>query len=44
MEMIYGLIGLAIGVAAGIALGFWLGRRRVENTSVASIQRENEQL
>ena len=43
MEMIYGLIGLAIGVAAGIALGFWLGRRRVENTSVASIQRENEQ-
>ena len=44
MEIVYGLIGLAVGIAAGIGLGFWLGRRRVENTSVASVQRENEQL
>ena len=33
-----------MGLGAGIALGLWLGRRRVESTSVASIQRENEQL
>ncbi|MEM7054368.1 MAG: DUF1043 family protein [Pseudomonadota bacterium] len=40
--LIVGFIMLVIGIAAGVGLGYGLGRRKVEQTSVASIQRENE--
>ena len=40
--IIVGLIGLVIGSAAGAGLGYRFGRRKTEQTSVASIQRENE--